>query len=853
MPRVISLLALSLALASCANPAATDDDVGAAVEGLFSANGSVAAEATIFEEQGTENAGGYSDICIGNLATTGTTRRAYVRYNLPAIPATATITRVRLTFTQEVVRIIGGPLTATMRLNRALSSWSEGTGTSPPMMRSCAGGADVPGLDWNGAPSVSGTTSGEEFLPSSNGEVIVFDTDVGTNDDQLISDVQGWVSSGSNFGWRVRVTGEGTVNNARALRPGTLTVYWTLANGGTCTTDSDCASNNCVHPDGNNCGGRSGCVCCNASTCNDDCESCHNAGSVGTCTPRSAGTICRSPSCSGGVETEQGTCNGSARSCPAPVMNACTPFVCAGTACRTSCSSASHCVPSAFCNGSNLCESVSDECAQGLDDCVRLATCSDPTAALNDYVCTCPSGYSGNGRASGTGCRDIDECRVGTAGCDRNATCRNTAGGFTCTCNGPQWVGNGFTCTDYDECSDPAFVAMCSADGYCINRVPGFECRCLPGFRGDGATCLDVDECAEGRDNCGVNAVCTNLSGTFDCSCAPGYMGDGVSCVDVDECANPFITSMCSSVARCVNSAGSFACVCDPGFTGDGFTCTDVDECADGSHECDANATCTNNNGGYTCACNEHWDGSGFECVDRDECALGVDGCAANEVCVNNLGAPHECRCRPGFERPSPDAECETLCGDGAIARGEECDDGNDQDGDGCDAACAIEPGWACYEPTGGASECEETCGDGLIDAAEECDLGPDNSDTEIDGCRTNCRRAGCGDGVVDTGETCDDGDANSDEAVDACRTTCEPAFCGDGVRDTGEACDPGGGAALPDSACAGGCVADGGPDGGTGPTDGGCSCRASGAPSSGHAGWLLGLALLAVRRRRRS
>lgn len=40
--------------------------------------------------------------------------------------------------------------------------------------------------------------------------------------------------------------------------------------------------------------------------------------------------------------------------------------------------------------------------------------------------------------------------------------------------------------------------------------------------------------------------------------------------------------------------------------------------------------------------------------------------------------------------------EGELPCGDGVLAQDESCDDGNLEDGDGCSATCAIEPGFAC-------------------------------------------------------------------------------------------------------------------------------------------------------------
>lgn len=51
-------------------------------------------------------------------------------------------------------------------------------------------------------------------------------------------------------------------------------------------------------------------------------------------------------------------------------------------------------------------------------------------------------------------------------------------------------------------------------------------------------------------------------------------------------------------------------------------------------------------------------------------------------------------------------------CGDGTVEAGEECDDGNDVDTDGCGNDCTV-----------------RTCGDGVVDPAEECDLGDGNED----------------------------------------------------------------------------------------------------------------------------
>ena len=79
-------------------------------------------------------------------------------------------------------------------------------------------------------------------------------------------------------------------------------------------------------------------------------------------------------------------------------------------------------------------------------------------------------------------------------------------------------------------------------------------------------------------------------------------------------------------------------------------------------------------------------------------------------------------------------------------------------------------------------------CGDGLVyQTIEECDDG--NQDNG-DGCLTNCQRARCGDGEVLRGiEACDEGLANGNER---CTVDCQRSHCGDGVIQVGEECDAG-------------------------------------------------------------
>merc|ERR1719153_1698938 len=168
--------------------------------------------------------------------------------------------------------------------------------------------------------------------------------------------------------------------------------------------------------------------------------------------------------------------------------------------------------------------------------------------------------------------------------------------------------------------------AECSADAMCTNTVGGFNCVCNDGFAGDGFTCTDIDECASDEtNNCDANAGCTNKPGRFT--------GDGVSCTDDCE-----IETTCLDNFTCSHAEGGHAvCDCINGFhINEENACVDIDECADGSNSCDVNASCFNNHGGYDCVCNAGFNGSGHECENINECATeGV--CPANSTCGDNI------------------------------------------------------------------------------------------------------------------------------------------------------------------------------------------------------------------------
>lgn len=109
------------------------------------------------------------------------------------------------------------------------------------------------------------------------------------------------------------------------------------------------------------------------------------------------------------------------------------------------------------------------------------------------------------------------------------------------------------------------------------------------------------------------------------------------------------------------------------------------------------------------------------------------------------------------------------VCGNGVLEKNEECDDGNNTDGDGCNHRCDF-----------------ERCGNKCLDFMEQCDDG--NLDPG-DGCSPCCLFEVCANKVIDPKEECDDGNLIDG---DGCSRFCEIEICGNGKTTPNEQCDDG-------------------------------------------------------------
>ena len=446
------------------------------------------------------------------------------------------------------------------------------------------------------------------------------------------------------------------------------------------------------------------------------------------------------------------------------------------------------------------CQTVGEGCDDGntdeSDGCrnCRLPRCGDGYSNSNDFTShreTCEATYA-NGttdpacRANCTKCGDSivnaeEECDAGPNG---NSVCAPNCRTAGC--------GNGFlephlgeTCDTDIPVGDPGYAPGC--------RPKGEKCT----YCGDGHVQEDAFEVCDGEEHCSYNCL------GFDPYCGDGIVQEelGEECDDGDQnesngcreckfptCGDGYKNQFDDPSETCEPSQNP---TCRDNCTrcGDGIINHEVEECdgEDLGNITDPDASCS-----ASCQLNSYCgDGNkdeGEECDDGDqnesngcrECRLPSCGDG-----YNNRHDPPSETCEPYYTRLGiEDEDCRdedpgrcTMCGDGIINGGEECDNedlGNITHPDAvCSASCQL----------------NSYCGDGNRDEdrGEECD-GEEN-------CTVDCQlvEPTCGDGVIQEGEQCDGSDLGDNTGSDvSCNDTCRlNPYCGDSqINQANEVCD---------------------------------------------------------------
>uniref|UniRef100_A0A0G4F531 EGF-like domain-containing protein n=1 Tax=Chromera velia CCMP2878 TaxID=1169474 RepID=A0A0G4F531_9ALVE len=449
--------------------------------------------------------------------------------------------------------------------------------------------------------------------------------------------------------------------------------------------------------------------------------------------------------------------------------------------------------------------------------------CEQETDVLNEG-----DGCIDNNSAGGDGCSPdgrVEEgfiCSASTEHCGPNVWDCVLVGGEECAdgnsrsgdgCSSTSLIEDGWECptlcsdciptfgdgtrVGWEECDDGDTDAN---DGCFEGRVEeGWECQ---NFDNAPSVCQDKNECLLGVHNCNSQASCENkgaLEGRFTCACNLGFEGDGVSCSEIDECARG--TDDCSDFASCTNTQGSFSCDCrlgwhwedpaaPPGTTcstlvGDGIIAPGVELCDDGNGDSfDGCSAIGIPEPGFACLV------EGALCENINECSSAQSPlCNTLATCLDTIGS-YTCTCNLGYEGDGQ--VCEVNIGDGLLTGPEECDDGNEESGDGCDLIGRLEDGFRCPDPGVPCSNIDE-CAEGVHDCPSNAEC-VDWDDSQGSFFKFFCK---CKQGYFGDGRTCTTGeppivqyDWCSPHATVIGYLSEQTCRCRDGFRGDGAQCE---------------------------------------------------------------
>jgi len=326
----------------------------------------------------------------------------------------------------------------------------------------------------------------------------------------------------------------------------------------------------------------------------------------------------------------------------------------------------------------------------------------------------------------------------------------------------------------------------------------------------DGPSTFDASPCGDGVIEAANNEQCDDGNTTSgdgcsaSCQAEPGWLCylPGLPCVQSLYCGDGIVTppETCDDGTP-MGGDGCAQCELEPNYvcSTPGQPCTTTLICGDGTVEgyeaCDDRhatagcaADCSSVTAGWTCP------SGGGPCTQVSSAACGNATLETGEECDDGNtddgdGCSKVCQVESGYTCPNVGMKCRPIvsCGDGAINQAtEQCDDGNAVPNDGCSATCQIEPNFQC--PTPGQPCVSVVCGDNAVRGTEQCD---DGNAAPGDGCSAACQvepgwacqtpgrpcAPRCGDGLKVGNEECDLGDAshgNGNGANKACSTSCK-------------------------------------------------------------------------------
>ena len=280
---------------------------------------------------------------------------------------------------------------------------------------------------------------------------------------------------------------------------------------------------------------------------------------------------------------------------------------------------------------------------------------------------------------------------------------------------GNKRVEPGEDCDDGNQNDGDGCDSDCKLEGGYVCPVPGQPCKSAPRC-GDGVVqTANGEVCDDGnqKDGDGCSADCKTK--TAGCTCEPGK------------------TCVCP-VVKCGNGQVENGEDCDDGNTDSKDGCTSTCKLEDG----------------YECRV------PGKRCIPKcgDSKLIGDETCDDGNT-TSGDGCTSTCQIEPGATCPDLGKPCsKAQCGNGKVESGELCDCGTDPDklpsdcksmnglfygdGKGCSKTCTKEP--SCLDSSGKTQACTTSCGDGNLDPGEDCD---DGNGLDGDGCSAKCKKEG--------------------------------------------------------------------------------------------------------------
>ncbi|CAD8155199.1 unnamed protein product [Paramecium pentaurelia] len=263
-------------------------------------------------------------------------------------------------------------------------------------------------------------------------------------------------------------------------------------------------------------------------------------------------------------------------------------------------------------------------------------------------------------------------------------------------------------CNECDQkcktCSDINTCLSCYEDQYRKLNLMNTQCICQQGYF-EIENKLECDSCHISCEFC-LNSslinMCTRCPITrepsqhntvFQCVCKRGYYESNMKeCFSCKDYIDPSISHYCYS--NCGDKIVQWNEDCDDGNHS-------KDECISCifSHSYCFNSLCTlcemgqckNCIDGYYLNLNNHCDKCDSYCK---TCQIKANNCQSCILYNENLSCII-CESRLGYQ--IKDGICQNICGDGLQVDNEQCDDGNENSGDGC-FNCLIEDGWTCQD-----------------------------------------------------------------------------------------------------------------------------------------------------------